>query len=110
MRKLTVALAVAGMAGAMWLTSGSGQATAAPAETGAKIYASKCAGCHGQDGSGNIAAAPDFTSAEWQGAHSDAELMESIKNGKGRMMPAWGSKLTEEQIGDLVKHVRSLKK
>jgi cytochrome c oxidase cbb3-type subunit 3 len=107
MRRVTVVLAFAAVAGAAWLVNPP-EGTAA--ESAAKVFAAKCAGCHGADGSGNIAGAPDFKSAEWHASRTDADLAASIKNGKGRLMPAWGAKLTDAQIGELVAHVRSLKK
>jgi cytochrome c oxidase cbb3-type subunit 3 len=107
MRKVTVMLAVAGLATAAAFVSPT-EGTAA--QSGAKVYSSKCAGCHGPDGSGNISSAPNFTDAEWQASRTDAQLAESIKNGKGKIMPAWGKQLSDAQITELVQHVRSLKK
>ncbi len=40
---------------------------------------------------------------------SDADLKNSIANGKGKM-PAYGKSLTPEQIDSLVKYVRQLGK
>jgi len=40
---------------------------------------------------------------------SDDELNAIITKGKGKM-PAYDGKLTKDQISDLVKHIRSLKK
>jgi len=40
---------------------------------------------------------------------SDAQLAEVIEKGKGNM-PAFGSRLREEEVDELVKYVRSLGK
>jgi cytochrome c oxidase cbb3-type subunit 3 len=97
-----------------WVTVPSSQtmavAAAATFQSPARIFASKCAGCHGPDGSGNIAGTPNFTDAGWQAGKTDAELAASIKDGKGKIMPAWGRTLTDAQITGLVAHIRSLKK
>ncbi len=106
MRKVTIMLALAGLvAVGAFVHPPQGSA----AQSAAKIYSSKCAGCHGPDGSGVIAGTPNFTSAEWQASRTDAQLAESIKNGKGKIMPAWAKQLSDAQIADLVKHTRSFK-
>jgi cytochrome c oxidase cbb3-type subunit III len=107
MRKVTVVLAFAALAGAAWFVN---PPEGSAAQSAARVFASKCSGCHGPDGAGNIAGTPNFTSAEWQASRTDEKLAESIKNGKGRIMPAWGKQLTDAQIAGLVQHIRSLKK
>ena len=71
-------------------------------------YKAKCAGCHGADGSKSMMGAKPLSGAEVQ-AMSDADLNAEITNGKGKM-PAYKGKLTDEQISDLVKYIRTLKK
>ena len=107
MRKVTVMLALSAFAAAAWFVNPP-EGTAA--QSASRVFSSKCSGCHGPDGSGNIAGTPNFTSAEWQASRSDAQLLESIRNGKGKIMPAWGKQLSDAQISALVRHVRSLKK
>ena len=76
------------------------------------LYKSKCAACHGADGSGSATGkkmgAHDFTTADVQGM-SDAELSTIITNGKNKM-PAYGKSLKAEDIKGLVSHIRTLKK
>jgi hypothetical protein len=50
----------------------------------------------------------DLSSADVQ-KQSDAELAAIITKGKGRM-PAQEGKLSKDQISELVKHIRTLKK
>jgi mono/diheme cytochrome c family protein len=66
--------------------------------------------CHGEDGKGKREGTPDFTSAEWQSKESDEELTEQIKKGDPPKMPAFESKLNEDQIKALVAYVRSFAK
>jgi mono/diheme cytochrome c family protein len=66
-----------------------------------------CAKCHGEDGKGQTPKgkqlmARDFTDAEWQSAKSDADLIKTVTKG-GEDMPAFGKKLSKEQIESLVK-------
>ena len=84
------------------------------ADTAADLYKTKCASCHGPDGSGNTPMGKnlklkDLGSADVQKA-SDKELKDTISKGKPPKMPPYGGKLSDTQIDDLVKFVRSLKK
>lgn len=72
----------------------------------------KCSGCHGEDGKGKLKGTPDFTSQIWQDKKSNDDLIEAIIEGEdgGKKMPAFRSKLTDEQIKALVGYVRSFAK
>lgn len=77
------------------------------------LYKTKCANCHGVDGKGNTPAGRktkvhDFTSAEVQ-KMTDAELMKVIEAGKNKM-PSYKTKLTSDQMTELLKYVRTLGK
>jgi mono/diheme cytochrome c family protein len=85
----------------------------AMASDGAAIYKSKCSMCHGADASGNTQMGKamglkDMGSAEVQ-KMSDADLSAVIAKGKGKM-PAYGGKISDEDINALVKYIRTLKK
>ena len=78
------------------------------------LYKSKCAACHGPDGTGNVPTGKalgvtDLTSSDVQ-KQTDAQLTDSIANGKGKKMPAYKSKLTDDQIKGLVGYIRALAK
>ncbi len=73
----------------------------------------RCAPCHGAKGAGETKLGQslhvrDLGSAEVQN-QSDAELAEIISKGKGKM-PPYGGKLPKEQINEIVKYIRTLKK
>jgi mono/diheme cytochrome c family protein len=75
----------------------------------ADVYKSKCAMCHGADGTGNTPAgkamkAPSFATLK----ASEADMIAATKNGKGKM-PAYAGKLTDAQIKDTVSYIRTLK-
>jgi len=74
------------------------------------LYKSKCAACHGPDGSGSAMGkklgAHDFQTADVQ-KMSDAELSSIITDGKNKM-PAYGKSLKTEDIKGLVAYIRSL--
>lgn len=71
-------------------------------------FKAKCAGCHGPDGKGKPELqTPDLSSDEAQ-SKSDSELGAIITKGKGKM-PAYKN-MTTDQVNDMVKFIRSLKK
>jgi len=77
---------------------------------GAALYKKRCSMCHGPEGKGFTAnKTPDFTSAEWQKSMTDEQITETVKSGKkGTPMPAFGSKLSEDEVKAVVGHLRSL--
>lgn len=83
----------------------------AAADDAAALYKSKCQVCHAADGKGSPAGqkmgAKDFQSPE-VAKQSDADLIKVTKEGKGKM-PKYDGKLTDDQIKQLVKYIRSLK-
>jgi mono/diheme cytochrome c family protein len=80
----------------------------------ASLFKAKCAVCHGPDGSGNTTMgkqmqSPDLRSDDVQ-KQTDAQLIDSTTNGKGKKMPAYKDKLTGDQIKQLVAYIRELAK
>ena len=75
--------------------------------TGGKLFvAYNCADCHGAGGSG--AMGPAFGDGRWHFGGSDAEVFESIYQGRPDGMPAWGGRISNDQIWMLTAYVRSL--
>jgi mono/diheme cytochrome c family protein len=76
------------------------------------LYKSKCATCHGADGTGSAMGtkmgAHDLTTAAAQGM-SDTEFTDIITNGKDKM-PKYGASLKPEDIKGLVAYIRTFKK
>jgi cytochrome c5 len=75
----------------------------------AAVFKTRCAMCHGPDGSGNTPmgkkiGAKALGSPEVQKL-TDAELTKTITAGKGKM-PEFGTKIPAAQVTDLVKVVR----
>ena len=74
-------------------------------------FRTKCAMCHGPDGSGSEVGksmnVPDLRSPAVQKL-ADAQLAQIISDGKGGM-PSFKNSLTEDQVHSLVAHIRSLR-
>jgi mono/diheme cytochrome c family protein len=82
------------------------------APDGAALYKTKCASCHGADGSGQTPVGKnmklrDLRSAEVQ-KQTDLELTKVISGGKGKM-PPFGKSLSTGDISALISHLRTLK-
>ncbi len=91
--------------------------SSAPAASGAaaagQLFRQHCLKCHGEDGRGTPArdrglAPPDFTDGSWQARRSNAQLLASILDGKGKEMPSWRAKISEDQARGLLVYVRAL--
>ncbi len=85
----------------------------AAAEDAAKIYARSCAPCHGPDGKPNPVFAKqgvrNFTDQAWQKATSDAQIEQTIREGKkGTMMASFEKQLSPQDIKGLVAYIRKL--
>jgi len=97
--------------------AGPGSLARAADDAGAKVYAAKCASCHGKDGKGNPAMAkvfkvePDKLNllADATLAKPDADLIKTTTDGSGKM-PAYKGKLTDAEIAQTIAYVRSLGK
>jgi cytochrome c6 len=96
---VTLSMLVASIAGA----------DTAPGAAG--IYKSKCASCHGADGTGQTPAGKalkirDLSSADVQ-KQADSDLQKIMTDGKGKM-PAYKAKLSVADIASLVAYIRGM--
>jgi len=82
-------------------------------DPGADIYKLKCAMCHGADGTANTPAGKVFKAASFSDPAivkiPDADRMAIVKKGKDKM-PAFGDKLTDDQIKAVLAYIRTLEK
>jgi mono/diheme cytochrome c family protein len=77
-----------------------------------QVYRAYCLACHDANGSGQVARKampdlPDFTDPKWQGAHGDAELKQSVLDGKGKFMLPMKDKLSQADAEHMVAYVRA---
>jgi len=81
---------------------------------GNALYAAKCAICHAKDGRGlpnwHKKGQPDFSDAKWQKSRTDAQIADATKNGKGKFMPAFKAKMSDDEITAVVARIRSFAK
>jgi len=70
---------------------------------------STCAACHGADAKGNKAlGAPDLTDAVWLYGRQHATLVETVRNGRSGVMPAWRGRLSDDEMKLLAGYVHGL--
>ncbi|MFN2399147.1 MAG: cytochrome c [Gemmatimonadaceae bacterium] len=75
--------------------------------TGAQLFvAYNCIDCHGADGSG--AMGPSFQDGRWHFGGSPGAVFESIYQGRPDGMPAWGGRISNDQIWMLTTYLLSL--
>jgi len=64
-----------------------------------------CSGCHFHGGGG---IGPPLMDEEWLYGSSPAQIHDSIAQGRPNGMPAWGGRIPEYQIWQLVTYVRAV--
>ncbi len=71
---------------------------------GKAIFEDKCAHCHGKDGTKGLLGAKNL-----QISHlPDAELLQVVTKGR-RIMPAWGKRLSAQELQQVVSYVKQLR-
>ena len=87
------------------------------AANGAKLYKRYCRGCHGVDGRGGahtfMPHIENLTKKEYIEFIPDSFLFTVIAEGgvavgKSGYMPAWQSKMSDQDIKDVIAHIRTL--
>ena len=79
-------------------------------ELGARVYAARCAQCHGEKGGGDGSAVPEISivPASFVAVRpSFAESLRALRNGvEGTPMAPWGGKLSEAELSAVAYYVR----
>jgi mono/diheme cytochrome c family protein len=72
---------------------------------GQRLYATRCASCHGANLEGGPAVALDEQGPA--GQRDDGSIFTAIEDGTGSGMPAFGGALSDEQIWALIAYMKS---
>ena len=65
-----------------------------------------CAACHGPDGKGmQTVGSANLTDGIWLYGSDKATIVQTITNGRGGVMPAWGGRLSDATIKALTVYV-----
>lgn len=65
-----------------------------------------CSGCHGGHAGGGMG--PSLRDPVWLYGNRDDQIFNSIAQGRSKGMPAWGTKIPEQQIWELVTYIKSM--
>jgi cytochrome c oxidase cbb3-type subunit 3 len=66
-----------------------------------------CSGCHGGRAGGGMG--PSLRDVDWIYGDTDAQVFSSIAEGRAHGMPAWGTKLPDDQLWKLVAYIKSIR-
>ena len=82
---------------------------AAQAAQGAALFGDNCASCHGQAATGDRdIGAPNLADAIWLYGGDRPSLIQTIKDARFGVMPAWGPRLAEEDVRAVSAYVHAL--
>jgi cytochrome c oxidase cbb3-type subunit 3 len=66
-----------------------------------------CSGCHGGHAGGGMG--PSLRDQVWIYGNRDDQIFDTIAQGRSKGMPAWGTKIPEDQIWKLVAYIKSMR-
>jgi cbb3-type cytochrome c oxidase subunit III len=79
---------------------------AADLAAGGRIFATRCASCHGAKGEGKREmGAPRLNDAIWLFGGDQKAIVETLTNGRAGVMPTWDGKLDEATLRSLAVYV-----
>ncbi|MEY1554833.1 cytochrome-c oxidase, cbb3-type subunit III [Yoonia sp. R2331] len=91
------------------LSLSSGGADADLVSLGSEVYLDNCAACHGDNAEGNRdLGAPNLADAIWLYGGDVDNVTTSVTNARYGVMPAWGERLSEEDVRAVSVYVHSL--
>lgn len=65
-----------------------------------------CSGCHGGHAGGGMG--PSLRDPVWLYGDRPDQIFDTIAHGRSKGMPAWGTKIPQQQIWELVAYIKSL--
>ena len=68
------------------------------------LFGANCSTCHGSDARG-AKGFPNLTDADWLWGDTEANVLETIANGRHGVMPAWGPGLGEQGVNEVASYV-----
>lgn len=77
-------------------------------QRGKEMFGEACAACHGPDGKGVVAVAPNLTDKTWLFSSSEESIIGTITNGVSNRMPAFGEFLGDAKVHLLTAYVYGL--
>jgi cytochrome c oxidase cbb3-type subunit III len=74
----------------------------------AHLFNNHCSACHGQDARGQASLFPDLRDESWQWGRDEAQLAQTITNGRQAVMPPWQAVLNDDGVAQMAEFVLAL--
>ena len=74
------------------------------------LFNNNCTACHGSDARGQASLFPNLTDADWQWGGDEAQLTQTITQGRTAVMPPWAAALGDEGVTKMADYVLALSK
>ena len=72
------------------------------------LFNGNCTACHGPEARGQAALFPNLTDAEWQWGGDEAQLTQTITQGRTAVMPPWQAVLGDDGVAKMADYVLAL--
>jgi cytochrome c oxidase cbb3-type subunit III len=72
------------------------------------LFNNHCSACHGTDARGQAALFPDLRDASWQWGRDEAQLVQTITQGRQAVMPPWQAVLNDDGVAKMADYVLAL--
>ena len=73
---------------------------------GRSIYEANCVACHGEDGTGKVLGAADFSDLRLMGGRAPRDFYLTLTQGRGSM-PAWQGRLSQDERWAVIDYLRT---
>lgn len=73
-----------------------------------RLYLQNCSACHGTDGAGQASAFPNLVDNDWQWGNSEAEIEQTLRQGRNAIMVGWQNALGDEGVTQVIDYVKTL--
>jgi cytochrome c oxidase cbb3-type subunit 3 len=72
------------------------------------LFNNHCSACHGPDARGQASLFPDLRDASWQWGRDEAQLVQTITQGRQAVMPPWQAVLNDDGVANMADYVVAL--
>jgi cytochrome c oxidase cbb3-type subunit III len=72
------------------------------------LFNNHCSACHGRDARGQASLFPDLRDQSWQWGRDEAQLSQTIANGRQAVMPPWQAVLNDDGVAQMADFVLAL--
>jgi cytochrome c oxidase cbb3-type subunit 3 len=74
----------------------------------AHLFNNHCSACHGVDARGQASLFPDLRDESWQWGRDEAQLVQTITQGRQAVMPPWQAVLNDDGVAKMADYVLAL--